>query len=186
MNDKTPKHNQNIITRGVVKTGQTTIYQDGDDGAYQAGWWRGRLDSNNKVRFVTKTIAGDDVVIDRATGLMWAADFNEAGCNNSWQIQWSNAISYADGNGALDFASFDDWRVPSILELITIMNYSEDNPARQQPPFANFPSTSLYFWSSTTVKGNTLAAWTVGQRSGVITAATKTTNLRLQCVRGGL
>ena len=71
-----------ILTRGLPKTGQSVVYSAGDDGTYQSGWWRGKLNANNKVRYIAKTIGGDDVVIDRATSLMWAADGTAAGCGS--------------------------------------------------------------------------------------------------------
>ena len=58
-----------IHSRGLPKTGQTVKYADGDDGDYEAGWWKGKLVSNNKTRFIQKRIDGDDIVFDRATGL---------------------------------------------------------------------------------------------------------------------
>ena len=180
--NKTPKHNKNIITRGLPKTGQTVSYQAGDDGDYEAGWWKGRLGSNNKARFVSKTIAGDDVVIDRATGLMWAADGNEAGCNNGGSANWSTAITYAEG---LTFAGFSDWRVPNIKELISIINYSSLAPCVDEPPFAN---TSInYYWTSTTNMEYTNGAWRIMMYAVFTDVRVKTdAGQRLRCVRGGV
>ena len=73
---------KHIISRGLPKTGQTTSYITTDDGDTEIGWWKGLTDAQNRTRFVSVTISGGDVVIDRATGLMWSADGNEAGCNN--------------------------------------------------------------------------------------------------------
>ncbi|KKL08907.1 hypothetical protein LCGC14_2571200, partial [marine sediment metagenome] len=121
-----------ILTRGLPKTGQTITYHSEGDGAYQAGWWKGKLNVNNKTRFVLKTINGDKVVIDRATGLMWAADGDEAGCNESGILYWDEALPYAYN---LTFAGFSDWRIPNINELGSIINFGKETPAIDQPPF---------------------------------------------------
>ena len=179
--NKTPKAKQNIITRGLPKTGQTTTYQAGDDGFYEAGWWKGRLDSNNKVRLVAKTIGGDDVVIDRATGLMWAADGNDAGCNSGNTILWGPAITYAEG---LTFAGFTDWRVPNVKELMSIINFSLSSPTIDNTKFVN--TYSNYYWTSTTNIPNTIAAWYITFGFGFVLSTSKTFfDVRLRCVRGG-
>jgi hypothetical protein len=48
---------------GLPKTGQTMIYQPGDDGFYQMGYPLG-----GGQRFIDN---GDGTIIDMATGLMW-------------------------------------------------------------------------------------------------------------------
>jgi len=170
-----------IITRLLPKTGQTTVYQAGDDGAYQAGWWKGRTIALNKTRFVAKTIGGDDVVIDRATGLMWAADGNKAGCNNYGILAWEAAIIYAE---ALTFAGFSDWRVPNIIELITILNYTSYNPAINETLFPNTHASK--FSTSTTYISTTANSWSVSFLNGYIYHYPKTDELRLRCIRGGI
>ena len=180
--NKTPKHHKNIITRQLPKTGQTVEYQAGDDGTYEAGWWKGRLNSNNKVRFVSKTIGGDVVVIDRATGLMWAADGNAAGCNLGGVSTWSFAVTYAE---ALTFAGFTDWRLPNVKELMSIVNYSKTLSSIDEPPFSN--TGSNIFWTSTTYRQLTTSAWRIAFTFGSVAANAKSDPFgSLRCVRGGV
>lgn len=138
------KHNRLVLARSLPKTGQTLVYRTGDDGSFQAGWWKARTIVNNKTRFVAKTIGSDDVVIDLATGLMWAANGNAAGCNNGDTGNWNVAIDYPL---ALDFAGFTDWRLPNINELISIINYSVSNPSINGTFFPNTGSDK--YWTST-------------------------------------
>lgn len=174
---------QNILTRQLPKTGQVIQYQAGDDGTYEAGWWKGRLNANNRTRWIARTIGGDDIVLDRATGLMWAADGNAAGCNNGAIITWANAIIYANG---LTFAGFIDWRLPNVKELVTIVDFELALPAIEEPPFAN--TTNLFYWSSTTYFLDTLNAWTVKFNIGQTVSRVKTSEAShyLRCVRKGL
>lgn len=135
------------ITRHLPKTGQTTVYQANDDGTFQAGWWRGRTVSGNKTRFLSKTISGDAIVVDRATGLIWPKDLAGAGGNNTTALTWSEAITWA---AALSFAGFTDWRLPNIIELLSIGDFEKAASPRIYSIFDNPPG---YLWSSTTYKG---------------------------------
>ncbi len=175
------KTKQVSLTRGLPKTGQTEVNRTGDDGDYQAGWWKG---APLKPRFVAKTIEGvtdDDVVIDRSTGLMWAADGNEAGCKDSGRTGWDIAIDYAN---ALDFAGFTDWRVPNINELLSLVDYSEINPAIDASFFPNTSGTP--YWSSTGSSTSDTDAWYVTFNRGKTLIVTKTSSYWMRCVRGGL
>jgi len=145
---KTPVANKQILTRQLPKTGQITSYNAGDDGDHEAGWWRGRSNANNLTRFVARTIAGDDVVIDRATGLMWAADGIAAGGGNGLLYLWAAAVNYF--NPAFVFAGWNDWRLPNTVEHITILNYGALAPT-VYPPFVNIGlAGTMRYWTSTT------------------------------------
>lgn len=170
-----------ILTRLLPKTGQIISYRDGDDGNCEAGWWRGWKNGVNKTRFVSKTIGVDDVVIDRATGLMWPASGLAAGCYNGGVKHWYNAIDYPN---TLNFAGFIDWRIPNINELLSIVDYSRHNSAIYEPPFDNTSSSS--YWTSTTYESSTTRAWTVDFNNGRPTHMVKTDYTKLRCVRGGL
>jgi len=170
-----------IFSRGLPKTGQTIEYVAGDDGTYEAGWWVKKLNANNRTRFVVKTINGDVVVFDRSTGLCWAMDGNEAGCNNGAVITWPNAIIYANG---LDFAGFTDWRLPNVFELNTLVNYTLTNPPLLEPPFSNTAVDG--YWTATTYKAADTFAWRVKFTNGATYTIVKTDSMYMRCVRKGL
>lgn len=171
-----------IITRLLPKTGQAIVYQSGDDGDYQAGWWSGRSVANNKERFVQKTVEDDIVVLDRATGLVWAADGHGAGCKNGSSASWSNAILYAEN---LIFANLPDWRLPNVRELASIIDNGNNLPCVKEPPFINTYSTS--YWTSTTRKDLTTFAWHINFDIGIIYIKEKALgDYKVRCVRNGL
>lgn len=157
----------------IVKTGQTILYEADDDGDYEAGLGRD---------FVIQTIAGDDVVIDNVTGLMWARDGNVAGGNNGNIITWTNALIYAEG---LNFAGFDDWRLPNIIEIASLVHF-----ARSPAYYVEFVNVRWapgnFYWSSTTFLGGITYAWGVLFGTGQNTAYLKTNSYYMLCVRGGL
>lgn len=143
-----------IVTRGLPKTGQITSYQSGDDGYYEAGWWTSCNNSNNRQRFVIRNINADEVVIDRATGLMWPRDGSSAGGNNNQSEYWADAVDYCQG---LSFAGFSDWRLPNMKELVSIIDY-ENSDGLPTGVFENIGGKSKSYWSSTTYVDDTTQA----------------------------
>lgn len=149
------KTGQNIITRHLPKTGQVTSYAFGDDGDLERGWWKGRLNSNNRVRWITKTIGGDAIILDRATGLMWPKDFLGTGGNSGNTKTWADAIPWANG---LSFAGFSDWRLPNIFEFFSLVVFNGSAPFIDTI-FDN--RASAEFWTGTTYPGDNSLAHTV-------------------------
>ncbi|GAI24811.1 unnamed protein product, partial [marine sediment metagenome] len=139
------KASQIILSRGLPKTGQIEIYDSVDDGFYQAGWWKGEKEAPYKTRFIISGEGLNRVTIDRATGLMWAADGNGNGCYDGNDLNWA----YAIGKPSLfTLAGFTDWRCPNINELFSIVDFTQDNPAIDQE---FFPNTVVdIYWTSTT------------------------------------
>jgi len=170
-----------IHTRGLPKTGQTEVYRTGDDGTYQAGWWIGKTVHDNKKRFFAKTLDGDDVVIDRATGLMWPADGTGRGCNNGNKANFVNSLVYA---AALDFAGFTDWRLPNKNELFSIINNGARDPALYTEYFINFGIDR--YWTSSVNFAFSDDVWVIILYDGDVGTAVAMMSMKLVCVRGGL
>jgi hypothetical protein len=106
----------------------------------------------------------DDVVLDRATGLMWARDANLANGSKTWQ----EALDYCnDLNLGRSSKLATDWRLPSIGELTRL---SEPYPSTGTPalpdghPFVNVRTD--FYWSSTTYEDGTGHAWYVRMSNG--------------------
>ena len=149
----------------VVKTGQTTVYKVNDDGTYQTGI----------VRSYTRNANG--VVKDNATGLEWQDDYSDNGGNIKF-VNWSDAISYCD-NLVLDGKS--DWRLPSIEELVSIIDKGRVNPSIDP----TFHVTSSVYWSSATYASGSSFAWFVHFGSGSDYWGTKVNIIYVRCVRSG-
>ncbi len=176
--NETPTAGKYTWTRQLPKTGQIIEYLAGDDGTHEAGWWRRRLNLNNRTRFITITLNGDDIVIDRATGLMWPRDITGTGGRNSIPAPWSEALIYANG---LDFAGFTDWRIPNVLELTSLVDFAV---ATWWDIFEN--PVSNYYWTSTTYSTITTEVYLLYFLTGELMNGSKIGPWRVICVRGGL
>ena len=82
---------------------------------------------------------GDGTISDLATGLMWQKA--DAGIARNWE----DALSYAEN---LELAGFNDWYLPDVKELHSIVDYTRNEPA-VSPVFIT-TDKSGWFWASTT------------------------------------
>jgi len=114
-----------------------------------------------------------NVVTDSTTGLAWQDDAVGS------QISWQDAIDYCE---ALSLDTYEDWRLPNINELKSIVDQTKNNPAIVDG-FVN-TQFSLY-WSSTTVLGYEDYAWGVYFDDGVNYYDDKSYSNYVRCVRAG-
>lgn len=146
----------------LPKTGQTTSYATGDDGALQKGiaWPNPRFTDN-----------GNGTVTDKLTGLVWLKNANCFGAR-TWANALTDANALANGQcGLTDGSKVGDWRLPNKNELLSLIDRSKYNPALQAGhPFINV-QTQYYYWSSTTSNASNYisgyyARWVVGMEMG--------------------
>lgn len=83
---------------------------------------------------------GDGTVTDRATGLMWSQD------DSGEAINWLAALAYAE---AATIAGYDDWRLPNIKELQSIVDYSGAFPAMDTSVFNLTELTNVVYDTNT-------------------------------------
>ena len=168
---------------GLPGTGQTVSYAVGDDGDVRAGGALSYADN------------GDGTVTDNRTGLTWEKKTN-ANVNNNYT--WQGALEYVNElnamNGGAGFAGHNDWRLPNIRELLSIVDYSRFNPSIH-PIFG--PTSGILnfvrYWSSTSWAAfyPEANAWSVdfadayGNYAGTLVFG-KSSALRVRAVRGGL
>jgi hypothetical protein len=112
---------------------------------------------------------GDGTVTDHVTDLMWQQAVSTT------LYTWSEAVAFCP---TLVLAGHTDWRLPSAIELVSIVDYGESSPSINGTYFPSAPAAS--FWSSSV--GPTYA-WKVnfGDGSTSTDDVTKTYNVR--CVR---
>ena len=102
---------------------------------------------------------GDDTVLDNNTTLMWTKNSSIPEAPHRFAQGW-NWCRY------LTYAGYDDWRLPSLAELNSLIDRSQLNPAL--PPDHPFINVQLnYYWSSTHYDPDHDKIWSVSMISGV-------------------
>ena len=156
----------------LPRTGQGACYDaegsvvpcagTGQDGEKRAGAaWPSPRFTDNK----------DGTVTDRLTGRVWLTDANCAdtvgGIDRSGGLlDWTSALTWcnslASGRcGLSDNSVAGDWRLPNIVELRSLIDYSRHDPALPGGhPFVNVQPD--WYWSSTTNPVTTTGAYNVG------------------------
>ena len=82
-------------------------------------------------------------------------------------LPWCDALSYCEN---LSLAGHDDWRLPNIRELESIVDYGRPSPAID-PVFGG--RVEQQTWSSTQLAGNPVTAWQVNFGFGGAGAVTE-------------
>lgn len=120
--------------------------------------------------------AEEQTVTDSVTGLVWQ---NSSPVLKSWQ----DALRYCEG---LVYDGFQDWRLPNVRELMSLINYDRVSSA------SDFPGIpAVMYWTSTTTDwgaNNAGAdyAWGVNLASGAVDFGDRKINaLYVKCVRLG-
>ncbi|MCX7046922.1 MAG: DUF1566 domain-containing protein [Candidatus Sumerlaeota bacterium] len=102
---------------------------------------------------------GDGAITDRATGLIWSKEDSKKSMN------WQDALAWAQKMNAEKYLGHDDWRMPNVKELHSLVNYSNSPDYNNKPAIdtnfficssivneagqADFP----YYWTATTHGG---------------------------------
>ena len=98
---------------------------------------------------------GDGTVTDRVTGLVWEKTDGGA-------MTWEQARARAE---TLRLAGRSDWRLPSSMELLALMDHDRHGPAMDT---AAFPYTGArYWWTRTPAAGDPSRAWLVNTGGGI-------------------
>ena len=117
-------------------------------------------------RFVN---ANDGTISDRLTELMWPVDANIPKEGMAWQ---DAANFIAEELNTETHLGYSDWRLPSIKELLSLIDFNTFRPALP----VGYPFTDVednHYWSSslyvaTPFVGSTRNAWIIDMASGRI------------------
>jgi hypothetical protein len=118
---------------------------------------------------------GDGTVTNTDTGLMWQ--------QATGTYTWQQALSYCESS---TLAGYDDWRLPNVNELHSIVDYSRYDPAINTTFFPN--TESNHYWSSTTDANTPVGVWGVFFGNGYVIYNSKSfgyVKSYVRAVRGG-
>jgi len=127
----------------------------------------------------------DGTLTHKVTGLMWkqcVEGLSGVGCASGTvsEFTWQEALQLANVHS---FADYDDWRLPNIKELSSIVERSCSDPAINLSVFPNCPSSS--FWSGSPYPDDTTDAWNVLFSLGYDGLRLRTDSYSVRLVRGG-
>jgi hypothetical protein len=149
---------------------------------------------------------GNGVIKDQKTGLFWEKKSDD-GSIHDWEntYTWTNGapleatgtaftVFLAELNNSC-FGGYCDWRIPTIMELETIVDYRRDDPSAP-PAFddACVPGCTVTtcsctrtdnHWSATTFRVSTNYAWIMSFGTGYNGVYLKSGAILVRAVRGG-
>ncbi len=177
-------------------TGQTTCYNKtgaviacagtGQDGEFQKGVPRSFTDN------------GDGTVTDNVTELMWEK-LSDDGSIHDWadRYKWDDAFAVKIAAlNTTNFAGYNDWRLPNLFELQSLINAEVVGAATYGAFWNNYSAGcnvmtcslvhSTGYWTSTTFKDRESGAWVVEFFDGDTDAGYgKTDTAAVRAVRAG-
>lgn len=184
----------------ILETGQTVCYgygknkkeycthsHEGQDGYFRKGASRSykRIEIN----------ATSGIVMDNVTGLIWQDEkytLDESfAYNNDFEygkvLNWENARIYCN---ALTFAGYDDWRLPNMSELESIIDYGRHrNTAKDSYGAINTifkyvgQAGESRYWQSVENPSYPSIAWSVHFKHGNGSWSGKSDTFYVRCVR---
>lgn len=136
------------------------------------------------------TDTNTDAVIDLVTGLWWertpAPAGVYAGCDGTLTTTagatctWDHAKAYCDG---LLRAGRTDWRLPSAIELLSIIDTQGLGRATLPSQFTAAPYSAV--WTASSLGGKDDSAFVLQENFGLLTPLSKLSPRAVRCVRGG-
>ncbi len=181
---------------GLLASGETTAYGPGSDGDVRAGMPLRYRDN------------GDGTITDLNTDLTWEKKTSDQSIHDvANQYDWGmetapytmNGTMVTDFLAALNtppcFSGHCDWRIPSIRELQSLVDYEFHDPAVDSAfnvgcvPGCSATACSctglVAYWSSTTDARSADKALTVESSTGATGARMKSSLISVRAVRGG-
>lgn len=148
---------------------------------------------------------GNGTVTDTQTGLIWqkcsmGQNYDKAAnsCTGTAKTYtWQEALEAVQTANQNELLGFSDWRLPSIVELTTLVERACTGPAINESLFPNTvpgqapsPATgrsfvSAWYWSSSPVAYDTYGAWAVDFYDGYTEGGNKINYDHVRLVRGG-
>lgn len=120
---------------------------------------------------------------DNVTGLVWEVKTADGGVRDrNKTYPWSNAGTYPGTVNGLALCGYTDWRLPTVDELLSLIDADAVNPAIDATYFPN--TTNGLYWSGMTHAADATFAWYVRFSDGFI-GSNRGSALAVRVVRGG-
>jgi hypothetical protein len=130
--------------------------------------WGQRAESPN-----TLSDKGNGTIADAQTGLTWQKD-------HFMNANWQNSRDACD---SLDIGGQKDWRLPTVYELASLVDWKKTGPSIDKTYFPTASSGAMY-WTVNPRVGTLDNVWTVFFSAGGVHDKAKTSLQAARCVRG--
>ena len=130
------------------------------------------------------------MVKDNVTGLIWEVKTDDDSIHDKDdKYTWADTASFIGAVNAANFGGFWDWRLPTIKELMSIVNSDAIAPTIDTDYFPNTVNRgshlSSHYWSSNTYAFYPMNAWSVDFNYGDVNCHGRDKDGSVWCVRGG-
>lgn len=106
-------------------------------------------------------------VQDNHSGLMWEIKTDDGGLRDTdnTYATWNSSFSFAEQVNSQGLCGYTNWRLPTVDELLSIVDYGNTKPSIDS---SYFPRTSFgaSYWSSSSASGGVNNAWIVNFYEG--------------------
>jgi len=187
----------NFLQPAIVSAGPVQIPQTGQQGCWSAQGLEiscpasgqdGDLRAGESWPDPRFTGQGQTIT-DNLTGLIWTRDANAPGpdaCVTGVPKNWQGAITHITCLNNSSFLGFNDWRLPNIRELKSLVNYGQAAPSAWLELVSGFADVQEgNYWSSSSFALSLKNAWSVGFWVGGVEVKDKSDNLYIWPVRAG-
>jgi hypothetical protein len=177
-------------------TGQTSCWDSAGNSIPCAG--TGHDGDTQAGATLSYTDNGNGTITDNNTGLVWEKKSNDGTIHDKGNFfTWDNAFAeHIAGLNQMKFAGYNDWRLPNVKELQSIVNYQNQNNPVVSPAFNNncttgatvltgSCTTSGGYWSASTYAIIPANAWFVDFGPGNVLGDNKSGAAFVRAVRGG-
>ncbi|MBQ1783163.1 MAG: DUF1566 domain-containing protein [Gammaproteobacteria bacterium] len=136
------------------------------------------------------TINSDGTVTDNRTGLVWdACNWGKSGADctagSATHYSWQDALAQAALANGANYKGYNDWRLPNIKELMSLVERRCQGPAINLDIFPNASSNPL--WSASPLVSGSGASWTLRMDKGSVyyVIHNEFWGVQVRLVRGG-
>jgi hypothetical protein len=124
--------------------------------------------------FFSALMAETSMVKDSRTNLMW----EDTPHTRETKITQPRAKVYCS---ELKLGNFEDWRLPSIQELLSLVDYARISPAILKE--FSYVEKESFYWTNTVVADESDAFWGVNFKRGASSKASEYYDRYVRCVR---